>query len=149
MKLLGRAGTPPRGLFEPLGRSLLHASIDSRSLLHASIDSPPGHEALQQEGHAWANDCSFFFKGAVLHLCSAYMAEQPDPDTKKVPNEMVVCRRVCVNEKETPPRGQEPYNSTIFRRLRKHTKKLNVPDRNVCCQAGWGKGGNRGRQADC
>ncbi len=30
-----------------------------------------------------------------------------------------------------------------------HTQKVNVSPRNVCCQAGWGKGGNRERQTAC
>ena len=30
-----------------------------------------------------------------------------------------------------------------------HAQKVNAPQRNVCCQAGWGKGGNRERQAAC
>jgi hypothetical protein len=30
-----------------------------------------------------------------------------------------------------------------------HAQKVNESQRNVCCQAGWGKGGHRERQAAC
>jgi hypothetical protein len=31
----------------------------------------------------------------------------------------------------------------------RHAQKVNAPRRNVCCQADWGKGGSRRRQAAC
>ena len=31
----------------------------------------------------------------------------------------------------------------------RHAQKVIAPQRNVCCQAGWGKGGDRERQAAC
>jgi hypothetical protein len=30
-----------------------------------------------------------------------------------------------------------------------HAQKVNAPQRNVCCQGGWGKGGSRERRAAC